>query len=63
MAEIAAYTLPRRGLTLARDEAKIEEAWTRVTRKRTTPWPLSALQLRGLLKIALTGAEPAPAAA
>lgn len=63
MSEIAAYTLPRNGLTIARDAAKIDEAWTRVTRRRTTPWPLSALQLRGLLKIALIGAEPTPAMA
>lgn len=60
MTEIVAYTFPRWGLAQTSDPAKVEDAWARVARNQVwEPWPMNAMQLRALLKIALGGAEKA----
>ncbi|MET0181338.1 MAG: BLUF domain-containing protein [Caulobacterales bacterium] len=61
MSEIAALSYPSWGMAHVSDPARTEEVWKRVMRQRSSPWPMSALQLRGLLKIALGYAAPKPA--
>lgn len=63
MTEIQGLSYPAWGLAYLSDPEKVDAAWRRVLRQRTEPWPLNALQLRGLLKIALGDAVRAPAAA
>lgn len=58
MTEIAAPSYPRWGMAYLADPEQVDAVWHRVMRKRTEPWPLNALQLRGLLKIALGFATP-----
>lgn len=57
--EIQQLSYPRWGMAHASDPDKLEAAWARVTRDRIwEPLKLNALQLRGLLKIALGDARP-----
>lgn len=53
MSEIAAPSYPSWGMAHVCDASKVEEVWNRVMRRRMSPFPMNALQLRGLLKIAL----------
>ena len=61
MTEIAAPSYPLWGMAHVSDPERIDDAWRRVMRHRSEPWPLTAFQLRGLLKIAMGGAVTAPA--
>ncbi|MGE0047305.1 MAG: hypothetical protein AB7T08_16240, partial [Hyphomonadaceae bacterium] len=55
---------PRWGMASASDKQKLDAAWARVTRDQIwEPLKLNALQLRGLLKIALGDARPVAAVA
>ncbi len=58
MTEIAAKSYPSWGMAYLSDPQKVDAVWHRVMRKRVSPWPLNAFQLRGLLKIALGDAIP-----
>lgn len=66
VSEIEGRSYPRWGLGFLSDPGKIEAAWARVCRNQIwEPSPLNALQLRGLLRIAMGDArrEPGPALA
>lgn len=58
MTEIAAKSYPNWGMAHLSDPQKVDAVWHRVMRKRVEPWPLNALQMRGLLKIAVGDAVP-----
>ena len=63
MTEIAAPSYPAWGMAYVCDQMKVEAAWNRVMRKKVEPWAIDALQLRGLLKIAMGDAKVAAAPA
>ena len=58
MSEIASYSYPQWGLAQCSDPAVLQAAWRRVSRDEVwEPWPLDALQLRALLRIAVGAAQ------
>ena len=59
--EIEQFSCPRWGMARLTDAAKIDAAWGRVARRGVfAPWPLNALQLRALLRIAMGDAVAGP---
>jgi hypothetical protein len=59
--EIEQLSCPRWGMARLTDPAKVGAAWGRVARRGVfAPWPLNALQLRALLRIAMGDAISVP---
>ena len=59
--EIEQVSCPRWGMARLTDPKKIDAAWNRVARRGVfAPWPLNALQLRALLRIAIGDAVTPP---